>query len=291
MGINIIPNCRKTIIGRNEKVYFGAVEQKMRRIIKASLVLVVSAMVLSVVFLSGLFRNKGDPKELVTGETPEIDKRDRDDLKTATFSLGCFWGPDAKFGALPGVVRTRVGYAGGAKENPTYHDLGGHTETIQIDYDPSEITYEELLDVFWNSHDPTLTQKTQYKSIIFYHQGQEATARGSLQQEEAELNTQVATEIKEYSKFYIAEDYHQKYHLRQKDQLFKAYELVYPTTGKLVDSTAVARVNGYVTGHGEIETQEDLTGLGLTEKGKEKLYDAWSTANKKGGGDYCDLPS
>ena len=74
--------------------------------------------------------------------------------KTATFALGCFWGPDAVFGILEGVVRTRVGYAGGTTENPTYDKIGNHTETIEIDYDPGVINYQKLLEIFFNSHNP-----------------------------------------------------------------------------------------------------------------------------------------
>ncbi len=89
--------------------------------------------------------------------------------ETASFALGCFWNPDAQFGGLDGVIRTRVGYAGGEKENPTYQDLGNHTETTQIDYDSEEISYEELLEKFWEFHDYTEKKKDQYKSVIFYH--------------------------------------------------------------------------------------------------------------------------
>src|SRR4051812_14157562 len=73
---------------------------------------------------------------------------------TATFAMGCFWSPDARFGSTPGVVRTRVGYTGGELPDPTYAKLGDHTETIQLDYDPARISYEELLQIFWTGHNP-----------------------------------------------------------------------------------------------------------------------------------------
>ena len=114
-------------------------------------------------------QNDEKSKNFVTWEIPAVDKNASSDFETATLSLGCFWSPDSKFGVVPGIIRTRVGYSGGSKKNPTYYDLGGHTETIQIDYDPKKITYEELLDIFWESHEPTLSLSSQYASIIFFH--------------------------------------------------------------------------------------------------------------------------
>lgn len=87
--------------------------------------------------------------------------------ETATFGVGCFWGPDAQFGALDGVVRTRVGYAGGTKIDPTYHSLGDHTEVFQLDFDPDVVSYTDLLDHVFRSHDPrSQTRKTQYQNIV-----------------------------------------------------------------------------------------------------------------------------
>jgi len=86
----------------------------------------------------------------------------------ATFALGCFWGPDGLFGATPGVIRTRVGFTGGSKAAPTYKSLGDHTEAIEIDFDPKEITYDKLLDMFWTHHDPTArcTKQVGHKNKI-----------------------------------------------------------------------------------------------------------------------------
>ncbi len=260
----------------------------MKKSTKIGAVIGITGILLTAFFLNALFKSKEKSKELITGKIPELDKRTHENLKTATFSLGCFWGPDSKFGAIPGVVRTRVGYAGGKKENPTYHDLGGHTETIQIDYDPQKITYEELLKVFWNSHDPTISRVTQYKSIIFYHKGQREKANESMERVAENYNDSLTTELRPFSEFYRAEDYHQKYHLRQNKLFSNAFERIFPDTKDFVDSTAVARANGYVSGYGKIETKKDIDGMGLTEKGKKKLYDEWKS--EKGGGDYCDIP-
>lgn len=263
----------------------------MKKPTKMTLVIAVSGLLLSVVFLSALFWSKQKAENMISDDTPELDKYTPEEVETATLSLGCFWGPDAKFGSLEGVIRTRVGYAGGDKEDPTYHNLGDHTETIQIDYDPDKITYEELLDIFWNDHDPTFPSSTQYRSIIFYHPGQEDAAEASMQQEQDEYMDSITTDIRPFSKFYRAEDYHQKYHLRQKKSITNAYQLIYPETRDFVDSTAVARANGYVSGHGTIDSQDDLDGMGLSEQGKEELYQIWKKYTNSGTGSYCDLPS
>jgi methionine-S-sulfoxide reductase len=132
-------------------------------------------------------------------------------MQIATFALGCFWGPDDYFSKLKGVIKTRVGYAGGTKKNPSYHNLGDHTETVEITFDPKIISFEELLKHFWQQHDPTLQEVTQYKSVIFYQdEEQKKIAEKSKQEAEKKLG-KVATEIKKAGTFYEAEEYHQKY--------------------------------------------------------------------------------
>ncbi|MBI2109249.1 MAG: peptide-methionine (S)-S-oxide reductase MsrA [Parcubacteria group bacterium] len=130
----------------------------------------------------------------------------------ATFSLGCFWGPDDFFSTLKGVTETIVGYSGGTTENPNYEDLGDHTETIEISFDDTVISYEELLKHFWKLHDPTEEHKTQYKSIIFYHDdAQKNSAEKSKKYQENKLGKKIVTEIRPAVHFYKAEEYHQKY--------------------------------------------------------------------------------
>jgi methionine-S-sulfoxide reductase len=167
-----------------------------------------------------------------------------------------------------------VGYAGGAKDNPTYHDLGNHSETIQIDYDPTQITYEELFDVFWSNHNPTSRSfSRQYAAIAFVHdEEQRKVAEETKAREAEERGRAIHTEITDYTRFWRAEDYHQKYRLRGVNELFAELQAIYPNTDDLVDSTAAARVNGYVGGHGTTEQLEDEIGrLGLSEEGQEKL--------------------
>jgi peptide-methionine (S)-S-oxide reductase len=179
------------------------------------------------------------------------------------------------------VVRTRVGYAGGTKENPTYQQLGDHSETIQIDYDPSVISYDELLDVFWSSHQPTQRAwSRQYMSVIFYHdEQQKESALESKAREQARLGQTIYTEVVSLERFYRAEEYHQKYRLRQVPELMRELGSIYPEAGSLVDSTAVARVNGYVGGNGTLADLEDeLDQLGLSLSGQELLrtmVEAW----------------
>jgi peptide-methionine (S)-S-oxide reductase len=182
---------------------------------------------------------------------PPIDASALAQTETATFALGCFWAPDSIFGSLDGVIRTRVGYAGGTTENPTYHNLGDHTETIQIDYDPTQISYEQLLDIYWDSHNPTVQPwSRQYMSIVFYHGSeQRELAMERKQREEASSGRRVYTEVIPFSKFHLAEDYHQKYYLQQVPELMEELAAIYPNFADFIDSTAAARINGYVGGH------------------------------------------
>ncbi len=119
------------------------------------------------------------------------------------------------------MIRTRVGYAGGEKINPTYYDLGYHSETIQIDYDPEKITYPQLLQIFWDNHNCTLESfSRQYMSIVFYHNlKQRDAAIQSMQEQEKKLDTKLVTEILPLTQFYRAEDYHQKFRLQQNEEI------------------------------------------------------------------------
>ena len=145
-------------------------------------------------------------------------------MEKATFGAGCFWGVEAAFRKMKGVKTTAVGYSGGTLKNPTYEDvcagLTGHAEVVQVSYDQAEVSYQELLDVFWEIHDPTTLNRqgpdvgTQYRSAIFFHTPeQEAAARASKENLEASGRYQrpVVTEITPASEFYRAEEYHQQY--------------------------------------------------------------------------------
>lgn len=143
---------------------------------------------------------------------------------TATFGAGCFWGVEAAFRQLPGVIEAVSGYSGGTLENPTYQQVcsgtTGHAEVVQVTYDPSVLGYDALLDLFWRMHDPTQVNRqgpdvgTQYRSAIFYHTPEQAEqARRSKEHLETSgaYNRPVATQIEPASAFFKAEDYHQRY--------------------------------------------------------------------------------
>jgi len=145
-------------------------------------------------------------------------------MEKATFGAGCFWGVEAAFRRTTGVQSTRVGYAGGHTSNPTYKevctDRTGHAEVVEVTYDPSQVSYDDLLNVFWSSHDPTQVNRqgpdigTQYRSVIFCHSPeQEAAARRSKQAliESGRVGRPIATEILPAPEFWEAEGYHQQY--------------------------------------------------------------------------------
>lgn len=145
-------------------------------------------------------------------------------METATFGAGCFWGVEETFRQIPGVVDTAVGYLGGHTKNPTYQDVctdeTGHAEVVQVTYDSTKVSYDQLLNVFWESHDPTTLNRQgpdigkQYRSAIFFHSPeQERIARDSKEKMQAsgKFRRPIVTEITPASTFYRAEDYHQKY--------------------------------------------------------------------------------
>jgi peptide-methionine (S)-S-oxide reductase len=172
------------------------------------------------------------------------------------------------------VIRTRVGYAGGTTANPTYYDLGDHSETVQIDYDPAQITYEELLEVFWDSHDPEIPPfSKQYMSFVFYHNDeQKSLALASLHREGTRSGQSIYTLVIPLSEFYSAEGYHQKYYLQQESDLFQELTAIYPDIVQLTGSTAAARINGYIGGYGTKESLlRELDSLGLSPAGKNRL--------------------
>jgi methionine-S-sulfoxide reductase len=167
-----------------------------------------------------------------------------------------------------------VGYAGGTKESPTYHSLGDHTETIQIDYDPSQISYNDLLNIFWRNHNPSSRAwSRQYMAAVFYHNDeQKKLAEESRGREASKRDKRIQTQILPFTAFYRAEDYHQKYRLRRERHLLQEFERIYPADGDLVDSTAAARVNGYLGGHGTAgDLKIDLNRLGLSAEGGRYL--------------------
>lgn len=145
-------------------------------------------------------------------------------MAKATFAAGCFWGVEATFRQIPGVTSTHVGYTGGDLKNPTYKDVctdsTGHAEAVEVDYDPSKVLYQDLLNVFWENHDPTQLNRqgpdfgTQYRSGIFYHspeQEQLAHESKAKLEKSGHYSRPIVTQIVPATTFYEAEDYHQQY--------------------------------------------------------------------------------
>jgi methionine-S-sulfoxide reductase len=175
---------------------------------------------------------------------------------------------------VPGVILTRVGYAGGTMKNPTYHHLGDHSEAVQIDFDPSCISYEELLDIFWKSHDPTRNSwSRQYRAAIFYHDEEQRIAALETKDNLAlETRGEIATALEPYSGFSIAEDYHQKHSLRLFPEIMKEITARYPDVKRLIKSSTVTRVNGYLGGYGSCESlKREIEGFGLSDRASEIL--------------------
>lgn len=169
---------------------------------------------------------------------------------------------------MEGVLRTRVGYAGGTMANPTYHNLGDHTETLQIDFDPEQVTYSELLEVFWEAHNPTSRPwSKQYMSLVLYHNAAQAEqARAVKFRRESDSNKRLFTEIRSFEHFYPAEDYHQKYYLQAQPLFMRELRAYYPHFQDIVDSTAAARINGFLAGYGSVKSlsEAEMEYLGLS---------------------------
>lgn len=227
-----------------------------------------------------------DMSKACSSDLPAVDVEAPSRTEKATFALGCFWSPEAQFGCTPGVVRTRVGYAGGTTQNPTYHHLGDHIETIQVEFDPTTTSYEALLEHFWQRHDPTRRPvKRQYTSAVFPHNEQQhELAQRTREQVDRQVDEEVTTEIIPDGSFHVAEEYHQKYHLQQQPALRDEFHRVYPDFQDFINSTATARVNGYVAGFGTSDALEkDMGRLGLSPSGREKLRHIIQAGRKQSG--------
>ncbi|MFS0836465.1 peptide-methionine (S)-S-oxide reductase MsrA [Paenibacillus sp. 1P03SA] len=180
-------------------------------------------------------------------------------IQAATLGMGCFWSPDALFGHLPGVIRTKTGYAGGTAERPTYRDMGDHTETVELDFDPAVITFEDILDVFWDHHNPMNIngyKGRQYLSLILYHNAEQREAVQTVisrRKKQGSSRAETETEVALYSVFYPAEERHQKYYLKRFPDALDKLGTLYPSHRELVSSTLAARLNGLAKGYTSLE--------------------------------------
>lgn len=197
-------------------------EMKMKKKLKI-------AFTTLLIIISFIGCNEG--KSEVKKEMKKIMNDKNPNLETATFGSGCFWCTEAIFERVNGVISVVSGYSGGEVENPTYTEVcngtTGHAECTQITFDSSIVSYDELLEIFWKTHDPTTLDKqgndvgTQYRSVIFYHnneQLQKAEYYKSKLTEEKIWDKPIVTEITKFEKFYPAEDYHQEYYDNNRNQ-------------------------------------------------------------------------
>jgi peptide-methionine (S)-S-oxide reductase len=180
----------------------------------------------------------GENKKPNTYMTSDLTSSQNTNYKTetATFGTGCFWCTEAIFEQLKGVIKVSSGYSGGHVDNPTYKEVcdgtTGHAEVVQVVYDPEKLTFDELLEVFWQTHDPTTLNRqgndvgTQYRSAIFYHNDEQ---KQKAEKYKRELDTSgafskpIVTEITPFSKFYVAENYHQDYYTNNGSQPYCYY--------------------------------------------------------------------
>lgn len=170
-----------------------------------------------------------------------------------------------------------MGYAGGQSANPTYHNLGGHTEALEVEFDPAKLSFPEVLELFWMSHNPLAApRKSQYMTALFWHDGeQRARAEESAARiSESSGSAGVTTKILALDGFHLAEDYHQKYVLRRHQEFESVLLEVYPDLVEFTNSTATARLNGYLAGYGTLELlAHDLPLLGLSLEAQKRLSD------------------
>ncbi|NMO94344.1 peptide-methionine (S)-S-oxide reductase MsrA [Paenibacillus lemnae] len=172
--------------------------------------------------------------------------------QTAWFAMGCFWSPEALYGARPGVLSTRTGYAGGTLDNPTYRQMGDHSETVEVTFDPGLITYLELVEQFWNHHNPDSINDykgRQYRSMLLYNgEAQREVIAKVLEERSRTGGGKPATEIVPYTSFYPAEERHQKYYLKRFPDALEKLETLYASHEDMLSSTLAARLNGLAKG-------------------------------------------
>jgi len=207
--------------------------------------------------------------------------------KVATFALGWFWFPESQYGAVEGVIRTRVGYCGGKKIHPSYHDISDHSESVQIEYDPNRVTYEKLVSLFWDFHNPTYRSSRQYRSAIFYHNTeQEQAAKKSRDEKQRQLGTTIRSDIEPVTEFTCAEDYHQKYKLQAHSNIMKALNV--KTFDDLINSPVACKMNGYLGGYGKVASlKQDIKILKIPEGVADRLI---AIVERSSGPDgYCSM--
>lgn len=176
--------------------------------------------------------------------------------QTLTLGMGCFWSPEALFGALPGVAGTTVGYAGGTTNQPTYRDMGDHSETVEIGFDADLISIDTLLETFWSNHNPVNIngyKGRQYQSLLLYRDERQAEAFNRVKERmENAKGHRLDTEIAPWAAFYPAEARHQKYYLKRYPDALEKLGGLYGSEEALLRSTLAARLNGVAKGYANL---------------------------------------
>ncbi|MCC3374537.1 peptide-methionine (S)-S-oxide reductase MsrA [Cohnella sp. REN36] len=195
--------------------------------------------------------------------------------ETFTFGMGCFWSPEALFGAMPGVVRTRVGYAGGTTDTPTYREMGDHSETVEVVFDPDLLPIETLLDAFWRHHKPGNINDysgRQYMSLLFYRDEKQRAAMQTVKHRlERELG-ELATEIAPYAGFTVAEEHHQMYYLKRYPDAVAKLRTLFPSEDEWQDGTLAARLNGLAKGYTNRERiEQEIGGWPVDDEERERM--------------------
>lgn len=198
------------------------------------------------------------------------------EIETAALAMGCFWSPEALFGSMPGVFRTRTGYAGGTLPDPTYRHMGDHSETVELEYDPEILSYEEILLVFWDNHNPVNIngyKGRQYQSMLLYRTLQQKNAIDRVLNERRELGKdEPATEVHPFTAFYPAEEKHQKYYLKRNPDAIDKLLTLYPSIQAMDQSTLAARLNGLAKGFtNRSRTLEEVKGWRMPETERERI--------------------
>lgn len=192
--------------------------------------------------------------------------------------MGCFWGPESRFGSLPGVINTVVGYAGGSTLSPTYRNIGNHTETVEIIFDPAILSFEELMQIFWQSHDAAkdrFYKERQYISLAIFEKEKHMKAAEKIKQaEEERCGKELYTEFQLKSLFYPAETHHQKYFLRRFKKALETVQTLFPDEETFNCSTIAARLNGFVRENGSLpEIKAEIKNWGLAEEDYQRLME------------------
>jgi peptide-methionine (S)-S-oxide reductase len=205
---------------------------------KLNMHIILSGIVAPLFALFSCTQSENTPTGINAGPAPAIMANNFSGIKTdtATFGNGCFWCTEAIFQQLDGVLKVTSGYTGGHLRNPTYEQVSdgntGHAEVIQLIYDPAKITFDELLEVFWETHDPTTLNRqgndvgTQYRSAVFYHndeQKQKAEKYKAALDKSGAFENKIVTEVTPASQFYVAENYHQNYYNQNGSQPYCAF--------------------------------------------------------------------